>query len=258
MDLAQNARFNFGLSAPATARGTGVEWTPRLGVASAAVPLPLADVLASWHFTFPAAAGLVGFESVSSWDITLTGAATTITVSGITGTGAGSLNVAYVLGAEAVNGMPAWTLGSASIRWVSGYWTIMLSGVAQFVMKRPAAVPSVTPADWEIASGGAATGLPALVMSPAGASPVQAGGFSQLDFEGQPLLSDITQGLLVHCTAGRVAFDFGGGTVVLSSGQHFQLGLPGGEGAVFLGGYPALMGCAADSAASVTLAATEL
>jgi hypothetical protein len=256
MDLSQ-ATAHFGLSARATATRHGVTWRPRIGVESQSLPLPDAAVAASWAFTLPAVAGTVDFEVGDLWTINLGGAHDTIAVSGITGTGAGSLNVTYDLLDTLVAGMPAWQLGSALLRWQEGFWTIFLSGVAQFRMKRPSARPSPGPSDWEIASGGSATGLPQLVLSTDGAVPVLVGGKSQNDFENQLLATDLVQGLLLHCTAGRIAYGTELGALVLSAGQHFQLGLPGGPDADFLGEFITVLGCMEDSAFSLTVLTTS-
>jgi hypothetical protein len=61
----------------------------------------------------------------------------------------------------------------------------------------------------------------------------------------------------VLCTAGRIVLSFGTGVIVLSAGPHHQLGLPGGEGAWFLGVTYSLVAAADTSAATFHLVATE-
>lgn len=255
MDLLNVPRAISGLYATGTARGQGINWKPRLGAAAAATEL-LGDVIGTWVFTFPEAGGIAALDSNDSYVVTLIPALGNITVSGITGTGASSLNVVYAPGAV-VNGMHSWVNGNASIRWIEGYWHLYLSGFSQFVMKRPSAYPSSFSADWDIHPSGSATGVASLSAAGDGDAPVLASGRSQLDFEGGALSVGQTLGLLIQCTAGRIVFGYGTGIIILSSGQHAQIALPGGEGAWFIGNSLGMAGCAAASAATVHLVATE-
>ncbi len=255
MDLLNVPRAISGLYATGTARGQGINWKPRLGAAAATTEL-VGDVVGSWGFTFAEASGFVAIDASDSYAITLVPAFGDITVTGVTGTGASSLNVVYAPGAV-VNGMHSWVNGNASIRWIEGYWHLYLSGFSQFVMKRPSLFPSTSPDDWQIHASGSATGVADLAQAGDGDSPVLASGRSQLDFEGGALSVGQTLGLLVQCTAGRIGFGYGTGIIILSSGQHAQIALPEGEGAWFLGNSYGIVGCAAASAATAHLVATE-
>lgn len=256
MDLSQ-AVAHFGLTARAAATRHGVTWRPLIGLPADSVPLPAAAVAARWEFTVPAVAATVDFEVGERWAIDLGGAHDDLTITGITGTGAGSMNATYDLLDTLVAGLPAWQIGSALVRWVDGFWTLLLSGVPQFRMKRPRARPSVAPSDWEIASGGSATGLPQLTLSTDGTPPVLVSGGNQVDFEGQLLPTDLLHGLLLHCSAGRIIWGTERGATVLDAGQHLQLGLPGGPAADFLGEFITVLSAAEDTAFSLTILTTS-
>ncbi len=257
MELSQ-AAAHFGLSAFATATRHGIDWRPRVGPAADRVLFPDAEIAATWDITFADPAALFNLEPNDDFTVTLAGGIEEISVSGITGTGAGSLNGTYTRDIALSNGLPAWTNGSATIRYNGqGYYVIALSGVAQFIT----AAPSFSPiAFYAIAVGGSATGTASLAPSFDGAAPVHNGG-DQVDFEGVAVTSAELHGVLVHCTAGVVVVSLGIGTnFVLSAGQHVQLALPGGQVADFLvsgSGVSAIavISAAAGSAATLALLA---
>ena len=256
MDPSQ-ARAHFGISAKSPATRQGIDWTPRIGRAADTVEFPLADVVASWGFTFADAAAYANLEPGNNWTVTLGAAIDEITISGVTGTGASSLNVVYTASA-AVNGMPCWTNGTASIRWIEGFWHVYLAGVSQFIMEKPFSLPSPLADTWMIHASGAATGIPTLVWGSGGAAAVLDAGNDAADYEGTVLPDSTVESLLVECSAGTVAFAFGTGVIVLGAGQHLQLALPGGEAAWMLSGSLAVVSCTAAAACSLHLLAAAV
>jgi hypothetical protein len=229
MDLSQ-ATAHFGLSARATATRHGVDWRPRIGPAADRVLFPDADLAFDFTAEFSDLMSNLSLDPAEGFSVVAGGAIEEITVSGVTGTGAASINGTYTRDVVLTNGAPAWTNGSASIRYFVGFWVLYLSGVAQFISKQKRVVPP-TSAFWEIAGGGAATGSPIFSYATTGAAPSLLLGRSQLDFEGIFPGTGSICGFLLICTSGAVACEWNTGFVVISEGQHIQLALPGGEAA---------------------------
>ncbi len=149
-----------GLSARGTATRHGQQWTPRVGTAATATVLADADLAHSFRVTFPAASGRVTLEDIRGGMGTggPAGSMDTIVVTGVTGADEASVNGTYTRSATLYNHAPQWVNGSAVIRLsTGGFWSILLSGVAQFTATRRCISP-VLATDFYADAGAAGTG----------------------------------------------------------------------------------------------------
>lgn len=223
-----------GLQVRARATRPGVTWPGKVGEAPG--EQSLAGVTGGYVRTlgFPDRTSQVELI-LATGQTNVNPAATGLLISGVTGTGAASINGNYTMDVALTNGFPSWSNGTAQVRWAFGAYYIVLAGVDQFrgtimTVGRPDELTE----SWAIE--GAATGMPVVIADPEGAPATAVPAGSGIDFEGLALGDLDLLGLEVRCTAGQVWFRWQTGLLVLSAGQRMVLPLPGGLAAAIFGG----------------------
>lgn len=247
MDVRQ-CRMGTGLELAVTGSRAGVVWKPRHGSAVGDSVLSGIDWGFAKEMTFPEVSGSVTLDLTGGG--TTEPAQDTLVISGVTGTGAGSLNVTYTRAAELSNGMPRWVNGTAEIAWDAG-WKISLGGVTQFTnLDLRAAMPWEVTVPWEIA--GAATGDPEVATQDDG-TVATVSPSDGVDFEGVTLAAGTLKRLELVCDAGAVVVQWRCGMQVLEAGGDLALDLRAAAALAALGTQLKLYGLTAAAAASVTV-----